>query len=205
MPEWWTYSLSDFLMFSPRTYWRLVELYNRDFWPLHLPLLAGGLAALGLAASRRRNALRWIAFALSAAWLWVGWAFLWERYATINWAAQYVALAFAVQALLLMGTSLMPSNVAVRQGTAWRGLGWLLVAAGLVYPLVGLAVGRPWVQAEVFGMAPEPTALFTLGLLLLSGHPASRAGRTLLLPIPVLCLVLGAATGWTFSELNTPP
>ena len=198
MSEWWTYTLSDFLMFSSRTYWRLVEFYNRDFWPLQLPLLAAGTAALWLAATQRVQAFRWVAFGLSAVWLWVGWAFLWERYATINWAAQYVALAFAAQAVLLTGAGLMRSNAAARPGTAARGLGWLLAAAGLLYPLLGLAAGRPWAQVEVFGMAPEPTALFTLGLLLLGGQPVSRAGRTLLFAIPLLCLLLGAATAWTF-------
>lgn len=198
MSEWWTYTLSDFLMFSPRTYWRLIERYNRDFWPLQLPLLAAGLAALWLAAARRAQAFRWVAFALSAAWLWVGWAFLWQRYATINWAAQYVALAFAVQAALLLAAGVFCRPASRPTGAAVHGFGWLLAGAGLFYPLVGLAAGRPWVQAEVVGMAPEPTALLTLGLLLLGGQPASRAGRVLLFAIPVLCLLLGAATGWTF-------
>ena len=198
MSEWWTYTLSDFLMFSPRTYWRMVELYNRDFWPLHIPVLAAGLAALGMMAARRANAFRLTALALGAAWLWVGWAFFWERYAAINWAAQYGAVAFAVQAVLLTGAGLIGFSAAARPSTAWRCLGWLLVVAGLLYPLMGLAAGRPWVQAEVFGMAPEPTALLTLGLLLVSGQPASRLGRALLFPIPLLCLLLGAATGWTF-------
>ena len=30
MSEWWTYRLSDFLMFSPRTYHRLFELHNAE-------------------------------------------------------------------------------------------------------------------------------------------------------------------------------
>ena len=198
MSEWWTYTLSDFLMFSPRTYWRLVELYNRDFWPLQLPLLAAGLAALWLVATRPAHGFRWIALGLSAAWLWVGWAFLWERYATINWPAQYVALAFAAQAALLLAAGVVCRPASRPPGATKRGFGELLAVAGLVYPLVGLAAGRPWVQAEVFGMAPEPTALFTLGLLLLGGQPASRAGRVLLFPIPLLCLLLGTATAWTF-------
>lgn len=198
MSEWWTYTLSDFLMFSPRTYWRLVELYNRDFWPLQLLLLAAGTAALWLVATRPAHGFRWIALGLSAAWLWVGWAFLWQRYATINWAAQYVALAFAAQAALLLAAGVVCRPASRPPGAAVRGFGWLLAVAGLLYPLVGLAAGRPWVQAEVFGMAPEPTALFTLGLLLLSGQPVSRAGRTLLFAIPLLCLLLGAATAWTF-------
>ena len=100
--------------------------------------------------------------------------------------------------MLLTGAALIGFSAAARPSNAWRGLGWLLVVAGLFYPLVGLAAGRPWVQAEFFGMAPEPTALLTLGLLLVSGQPASRLGRALLFPIPLLCLLLGAATGWTF-------
>jgi hypothetical protein len=198
MSEWWTYTLSDFLMFSPRTYWRLVELYNRDLWPLHLPMLATGLAALWLVALRRTQGFRWIACGLAAVWLWVGWGFLWERYAIINWAAQYVAVAFAVQAVLLLAAGLVCSRSETTPGTTARMSGGLLAIAGLLYPMLGMALGRPGVQAEVFGMTPEPTALFTLGLLLLSGQAASRAGRFLLLPIPLLCLLLGAATGWTF-------
>ena len=31
MSEWWTYRLSDFLLYAPRTYFRLFELYN-DTW-----------------------------------------------------------------------------------------------------------------------------------------------------------------------------
>ena len=40
MSEWWTYSLSDFLLFSPRTYYRLLELYNLAIWPTQLAALA---------------------------------------------------------------------------------------------------------------------------------------------------------------------
>lgn len=198
MPEWSTYTLSDFLMFSPRTYWRLVELYNRDFWPLHLPLLAGGVGLLGLTAIRHAHAFRLASFLLATAWLWIGGAFLWQRYATINWAVEYVAAAFALQALLLLAAGLARGRATRPPGAAARAFGWLLAGAGLLYPLLGLTLGRPWVQAEVLGMSPEPTALFTLGLLLLGGRPASRAGHLLLFPIPLLCLLLGAATGWTF-------
>ncbi|MDP3172457.1 MAG: DUF6064 family protein [Polaromonas sp.] len=198
MSEWWTYTLSDFLMFSPRTYWRLVELYNRDFWPLHLPMLAAGLGAVGFAASRRAHGFRWIAFVLAAAWLWVGWAFLQQRYATINWAASYAALTFGVQAVLLIAAGWICKQPATPSGIAARSAGWLLAVTGLLYPLLGPALGRPWVQAESFGMMPEPTALLTLGLLLLGGQPASGAGRLVLFSIPLLALLLGAATGWTF-------
>jgi hypothetical protein len=197
MSEWWTYRLSDFLMFSPRTYWRLIELYNRDFWPLHAATLVAGIAALGLAVSRSAAAQRVMVLLLATTWLWVGWAFHWQRYATINWAAQYVALAFAAQAVLLLGLGLQRNREAVANAT-WRLAGWLLASAGVLYPLVAPLAGRPWAQAEVFGMAPEPTALLTLGVLMIS-HAPRRTRFLLLAGIPVASLLLGVATIWAFS------
>ena len=59
MSEWWTYTLSDFLLFSPRTYYRLFELYNDEIWPAQIagagarrgdPRAAGARRAAGAAA-----------------------------------------------------------------------------------------------------------------------------------------------------------
>jgi len=198
MSEWWTYRLSDFLMFSPRTYWRLVELYNVDWWPLHLATLLAGLIALGLAVSRKAVALRVMVVLLAAAWLWVGWAFHWQRYSAINWAAQYAAPAFAVQALLLLMVGVRSDFAAPAPSPGVRRLGWALAAAGLAaYPFMAWMAGRPWQQAEVFGMAPEPTALATLGLLLISPVAGQRP-RLLLCVIPCVSLLAGAATLWAF-------
>ena len=44
MSEWLSYRPSDFLMFAPRTYWRLFELHNGAWWPAQ-PLAV--LAELG--------------------------------------------------------------------------------------------------------------------------------------------------------------
>ena len=46
MSEWWTYRPADFLMFAPRTYWRLFELHNAAWWPAPPLLLLAGLAGL---------------------------------------------------------------------------------------------------------------------------------------------------------------
>ena len=102
MSEWWTYSLSDFLLFSPRTYYRLFELYNSAIWPLQLVSLALGVAILGLLLREAVWRGRAIAAVLAGCWLWVAWAYFLKRYETINWAAEYVAIGFAVEALLLV-------------------------------------------------------------------------------------------------------
>jgi Family of unknown function (DUF6064) len=196
MSEWWSYRLSDFLMFSPRTYWRLVENYNRDLWPAQLMAMGAGLVLLYLSAAQRPRARRAAAALLGLAWLWVGWAFHWQRYATINWAAAYLALAFAVQAMLLAIWALVPLAGHAQPANTIRNFGWVLEVAALLYPLMAWVSGRPWTQAEVFGLMPEPTALATLGFLLGSGHLLARW----LSIVPALSLLIGAATLWLLSR-----
>ena len=98
MSEWWTYSLTSFLLFSPRTYYRLFELTNADVWPLQFVALTLGIAIAYLIWHPRAWSGRAIATILAALWLFVAWAYLLERYDTINWAARYFAIAFALQA-----------------------------------------------------------------------------------------------------------
>ena len=107
MSEWWSYRPSDFLMFSPRIYWRLFESLNAAVWPAQVVLVGVALAWVGGfvrgARGRGEAALRMRrAAALALCWLFVAWAFLWQRYAPINWAASGFAAAFVLQALGLL-------------------------------------------------------------------------------------------------------
>ncbi|RUV57393.1 hypothetical protein EOA88_34825, partial [Mesorhizobium sp. M5C.F.Ca.IN.020.14.1.1] len=81
MSEWWTYRLEDFLLFSPRVYWRMFELANAAFWPLHLLTLGAGLAIVLLVLRRPPRHGLWIALVLAALFAFVGWSFLSSRYA----------------------------------------------------------------------------------------------------------------------------
>jgi Family of unknown function (DUF6064) len=85
MSEWWTYSLSDFLLFSPRTYYRLFELYNLAVWPWHALAIVLGVAVLVLWLRGGAWQGRIVAGILAACWLFVAWAYLLARYDTINW------------------------------------------------------------------------------------------------------------------------
>lgn len=198
MPEWWTYSLGDLLLFSPQTYYRLFELYNLEWWPLQIVALALGLVMLGLWRRGGSGAGRAIAVILAAAWLWVGWAFHGQRYASINLTAEYFAWGFALQALMVLWLGGVRGRFALASATRMQqslGLG-LFGFALLVFPLIGLLQGRGWTQAEVFGMAPDPTALATLGMLLCVG----ARPLWLLLPIPVLWCLISGATLWTMGS-----
>ena len=194
MSEWWTYELRDLLLFSAQTYYRLFELYNLDWWPLQMLALALGAVILLLGWRGGEWAGRVMAAILAVCWLWVAWAFHWQRYASINLAASYFAWAFAVQALLLMWLGVVRGRLTPAPATRLQkraGLGLLLFAL-LMLPLVGPLLGRSWTQAEVFGMAPDPTALATLGVMLLSGMRPAWG----LFPIPVAWCMVSGATLW---------
>ncbi len=190
MTEWWTYRPGDFLLFSARAYWRLFELQNAALWPLPLagPLL--GVLLLWLAL-RQPGAGRLTFAILAVLWALVGWSFVWNRYAEINWAAAYLAPLFAVQGLLLLGAAFLPTRPRPARPVSTAAIGLLLAGLALAYPVLAPLGGRPWAAAEVFGVAPEPTAIGTLALLLLLGAPRW------LLPIPILWCLLGGATLWT--------
>jgi hypothetical protein len=198
MSEWWTYTLSDFLLFSPRTYYRLFELHNAAWWPVHVVAVAGGVAIVVLARRGGPAAGRAVAAMLAVAWAWVAWAFLWQRYATINWAASWLAAAFVVQAVLFGIFAIRPSGLALASAPASLVHTGLAVAACgvLAYPLVAIALGRGIAAAEVFGMAPDPTVLATLGILVL----AAPAARLALLPIPLAWCAMTGATLWTMGS-----
>ena len=198
MSEWWTYGPRDLLMFSAQTYYRLFERYNLDLWPLQILLLVLGVTVLALWWRDGDRAGRAIAVILAVCWLWVAWGFHWQRYASINLAASYFALAFVVQALLLLWLGVVRGRLTPVPATRLQqraGLVLFLFAL-LAFPLMGPMLGRSWTQAEVFGMAPDPTALATLGILLLAGARPAWG----LFPIPVAWCVISGATLWAMES-----
>jgi len=192
MSEWWTYSLSDFLLFSPRTYYRLFELYNAAIWPAQVLALALGLAILALLRRAGVSRGRLIAAILAGCWLWVAIAFHLARYATINWAAVYFAGAFALEAALLIWTGVVRGRLVFGPNSApARRIGLsLFVFALALEPLVGPLLGRSLRQAEIFGVAPDPTALATLALLSLAIGPV----RWELIVLPAIWCAISGAT-----------
>ena len=194
MSEWWTYSLTSFLLFSPRTYYRTIELYNLAIWPAQLAGAAIGLAILALIVGRRGRREQIVAALLAACWLWIAWAFHYQRYAQINWAAPWFAAAFAIQALLLVATGVLARRIVLQPSGGCKF--WIaisLVAITVVgYPLLARLAGRPWTTAETFGVTADPTAIATVAAL---GLGRGRI-RWALLVIPLLWAMVSAATLW---------
>ena len=205
MDEWWTYTLSDLLLFSPRTYYRLLERQNEALWPWQLITLAMALGIFGLLQRPVRWQGRAISGFLSIAWASVAWSFFWTRYATINWAAKYFALLFALELLLIVWVGVVQGRLRFRLGGDVPGRFGVAILglAVVIYPVLAPLAGRPWQQAEIFGVAPDPTVLATLGLLLLRDGPP----RWELLPGPILWCSISGATLWAMEspEALIPP
>jgi hypothetical protein len=192
MSEWWTYSAEDFLLFSPRSYWRMFELQNDAYWPLPVVTLVLGGIVTFLAARGGTRPIQAAALILALAWGFVGIAFLWHRYTSLNWAIGYVVPAFLLEALLL--ASALRTGIATRTRGIIAWSGYLLLAFATVG--IPLLHGRERATSEIFGIAPDPTVIATLGFLLV------LRGRWIwaLYPIPLIWCLLSGLTLHTMGE-----
>ncbi|MFO8153055.1 DUF6064 family protein [Thioalkalivibrio sp.] len=191
MNDWQTYRLEDFIPFTPDIYWRLLERINETFWPLHILAVAIGLTALLLAL---RGHQRMALALLAPAWLTSGILFHWTYYAELNWAAPWLGWAFIAQAVLLLALALFAGSSRTHEPS--KGLStWIGATVALVsllgYPLIAATIGPGLSHAETYGLHPDPTAIATLGVLLII-----LRGTTLWLAmiIPILWCVIGSLT-----------
>ena len=164
----------------------IFESYNRAIWPMQVLAYIAGLLAVYAAAKETRSSNNIASAILSFFWLWTGVVFC-----LFHWAPTYpAAYAFAV---LLTTEGLMFAYHVVAPGLSFRAgrnrftyVGVLCVVYAMIgYPLIGWWLGHSYPRSLPFGLAPCPTTVFTLGLLMLT---AERIPRYLMI-IPALVAV----------------
>jgi Family of unknown function (DUF6064) len=166
-------------------------------WPLPILAFALALAIILLALRPVRGGGRAIGALLAAAWLWIGVGYHFLHFAAIDFAAPLYGAFFVLEGLLLAWTGVVRGNVAFRFGAdlfGWAGLA-LTLAATLAWPLADGLLGHGWQSLRVAGLAPGPTAAFTLGLLLLTEDRTPLH----LAVIPLLWTLVAGATAWILS------
>ena len=190
MGEWTSYRLSDFILFSETAYYRQFELYNQAIWPLHGVAILFTLLILYALWKKPVWAGRVVSGILVVSWIWVAWAFLYQRFDQIHVVADGYAIGFVLQAGLLTKYGVIKNRLirfTTSQPRMIIGAGTLFIAL-LFYPFIALLAGRSWLQFEMFALAPDPTVLTTLAILLINKAPH------VLYVIPVTWLIISGMT-----------
>ena len=186
--------MSRLVPFTREVFLGLFEQYNAAVWPGQFAAYAVGILILLSAVRRQKGNGPLIAAALAAAWIWNAVAYHMVHFATIVWAAWAFGAAFVLQGLLFLVTGVVRDRLAFRfEGgvIGWAGIGVALFAM-IGYPLIGILTGQSLPRIPPFGLAPCPTAIFTLGVLLLAEPPVPLH----LLIVPVLWSIVGGSAAW---------
>lgn len=131
---------------------------------------------------------------LAITWLLTGVGYHWLNFSSINKLAVFFGALFVIAGVLFAVEGSFRDRIQYRFAPDLRsGLAILLIVYALVaYPLVGLCVTAPWPETPVFGIAPCPTTIFTLGMLLVAQH----RNRWLIALVPVLWALVGSTAAF---------
>jgi hypothetical protein len=169
----------------------IFSAYNQAIWPFQI--VAYGLGILAVVAIWRKwTSAHWLVPSILAL-MWavnaIGYHYFF--FTKINPAAVIFAGFFAVQAALLGASAVFDSDTRFVFGRDLRSITGVafIVYAMLVYPLLGSVAGHGFMNGPMLGVAPCPTTIFTIGLLLLA-----RGKWVVWLPvIPILWSLVGFA------------
>lgn len=177
--------------FTQDAFFAVFGRYNTTIWPLIALFYLLGGASVAMLFRPSRTAALFISLVLAAMWLVNGLGYHWTFFRAINPAAALFAAVFVVQATLLAVLSLLNTDLrfTARRDTR-SAMGFMLVLfAAILYPLWGWVAGHAWPRMPAFGVAPCPTTIFTIGMLLMGSW---RVVRWLLI-LPGLWAAVGGS------------
>jgi hypothetical protein len=176
------------LPFSAEQFFGVFAAYNQAVWPIQIVLPAVAIGSVLLAFFRPPGASQAIATTLGAFWIWMGVAYHWSYFADINPAARLFGAMFVIEGALFVWLGSRPERLRFEPTKDVFGVagGVLVVYSLLVYPLLGMAMGRAYPANPTFGL-PCPTTIFTTGMLLW----ARPRVPWVLLVVPAIWSVIG--------------
>jgi hypothetical protein len=182
-------------MSSAVEFFALLEAYNVIYWPVHVVTFLLGSAALILALIKATYADRVISAILASLWLWSGIVFFMVFFSdlsptlfgfTIPGFAYASGALFIIQSILFLYFGVVRASIAYSyEGDPYAIAGIVaIVYAMIVYPLIGYITGHPLPGYPVFGSAPCPVAIYTVGMLLLTNRRMPQL-------VPIIPLIWG--------------
>ena len=160
-------------------FYSTLQSYNEAFWPMMVATFLLGVAVVYLAYRKRDNSDKAISAILSFLWVWSGIVFFILYFGPVD--AEFLGFVmpgvwylggvlFLIQGVLFLVFGVVKSSLYFRLSSDWLSfVGGLIVAyAMIIYPVVGFLTGYGYPRYPVFGIAPCPLTIFTLGLFLWS-------------------------------------
>lgn len=179
------------LPFDTQQFLAVFAVYNLAIWPAQVAAYVLAFVMLGGLFLRSPLRERVILGGLSIMWAWNGLVYHLSFFSRINPAAYGFAVLFALQAALLAFHAFKPNEIRFGAQSRWqRIVAFILIAyALLIYEALGVMAGHGLLKGPLFGVAPCPTTILTIGLLLLGG--GRLVGR--LATIPLLWALVGTS------------
>ncbi|HPP76539.1 MAG TPA: DUF6064 family protein, partial [Armatimonadota bacterium] len=117
-----------------------------------------------------KTSSRIISATLGLFWVWMGIIYHIMHFSSINPIARLFGVLFVLQGILLVAVGCISDRLKFQFTIKPIPIiGALFIAYSMiVYPLIGTLVGHSYPRAPMFGVAPCPTTIFTLGLLLIA-------------------------------------
>jgi hypothetical protein len=179
------------LPFTRAEFLQIFADYNEAIWPAQFGAAILGLLTISMLFWRPTWADRFITAVLALFWSLMGIGYHWSLFTTINNAAYAFGALFLLAAVIFVVEGVIRNRIRFHLVPGIRGwaAGGLILYAFVIYPVVGLTLTHPFPQTPLFGVAPCPTTIFTLGLLLIAQHP-----KPLVIGgIPLLWSVIGGS------------
>jgi Family of unknown function (DUF6064) len=158
------------LPFTTIEFLAVFAAYNAAIWPFQIAAYGLGLVVLSAVFVPSRGLMRIGLAALAILWAITGIGYHLIFFAKINPVAPAFAALFVVQAILFVASAFRPADLRLHLGWDFRTVAGLvtIVYGVAIYPVLGIWAGHGLMAGPMFGVAPCPTTIFTIGLLLLS-------------------------------------
>ncbi len=166
---------------SAEVYFASLADYSLSIWPRQLVFGCLGVMMIILAA-RPKPAGRICAIILFIAWAHVGFAYHLNYFAELNFWDVPIGVLFLVQSVIVLWYGAVQNCFPSDRSNLLAVIAMMI--ALVMPPLLGLSIGRPVAQVQLFGISPGPTVLFMGGYLC-----AARGWLRVFWPIPLLLLI----------------
>ena len=156
--------------FTTNDFLAVFSAYNAAIWPFQIVAYGLGLVAVTAIFLPQHGLTRLAFAALAVLWAVTGIGYHLMFFARINPIAPVFAALFVLQSVLFLVSAIRPGDLRLHLGPDVRSVAGLitLLYALAIYPVLGVWAGHGLMAGPMFGVAPCPTTIFTIGILLIA-------------------------------------